>query len=101
MSHSRRSATFQQESAELLGLDALTWLMGQDAAARRFLALSGLDPAALAAGAGRPETLAAVLDFLMQDEGLARGFATAHGLAPERLHAARARLAGGDPPHWT
>ena len=43
------------------------------------------------------EVLAAVLDFMLADEGLLRGFAAAEGIDPKRVHAARRALPGATP----
>jgi hypothetical protein len=80
---------------------ALAMIAEQPETLARFLALTGIGPATLRLSAARPEFAGAVLDFLLTDEALARGFAGLHGLAPEALMAARAALPGGDAPHWT
>jgi hypothetical protein len=77
------------ENAEILGLEALAWLAGEDGALERFLAASGVDQAALRAAAGRPETVLAVLDFLLANEELLLGFCSGGGIDPRMIHHAR------------
>ncbi len=78
---------------QALGLQALAWTLADDARAQRFLALTGLDPADLRAAAGQPATLDAVFGFLEAHQPDLVGCAGALGVAPERLIAARMRIA--------
>jgi hypothetical protein len=57
------------EQAEVLALEALAAMLGNERIAARLLALTGLDVETLRARAGTPEILCAVLDFLMANEG--------------------------------
>ncbi len=91
----------RRESAETLALEALGWLAGDPAAIGAFLAESGLAPAELAAAAGDPGFLAAVLDHVLAEEGRVLACAAALGVRPERFLPARAALPGGEAPHWT
>jgi len=83
-----------RENAEILALEGLTWLAGQEEGFRRFLDLSGMDGGALRAAAGRPETGIAVLDFLLAHEDLLLEFCESAGVEPGALHLARHRLEG-------
>jgi hypothetical protein len=89
------------ETSEILALKALTWLSAQETLMDRFCALAGLAPSDLLVEAERSETLAAVLDFLLQDEQSLLVFCQDHDIAPELPMRARAYLPGGDLPHWT
>ncbi|MBL9053884.1 MAG: DUF3572 family protein, partial [Tabrizicola sp.] len=51
--------------------------------------------------AGDPVFLAAVLDFLLQEDPWVLDFCHQNGLPPQDLQMARAALPGGDLPHWT
>ncbi|MBD3765687.1 MAG: DUF3572 domain-containing protein [Rhodobacterales bacterium] len=90
-----------RDEAETLALQALAWMAGQEGLLAAFLAETGADVAALAAGAHRPEVLAGVLDFLLADDARVTGFARDAGLPPDRPLRARAALPGGALPHWT
>ncbi len=85
----------QTQSAEILGLQALGWLAGDQDALERFMNASGLDLAGLRAAAAQPETAIAVLDFLLANEPLLLGFCEATETRPEAIHAALRRRDGG------
>jgi hypothetical protein len=79
----------------ILALQALAHVASDDAMGPRFLALTGMDGAALRASADRPETLIALLDYLMANEHDLLATAQAIGVKPEAL-ARAARQLGGD-----
>jgi len=81
-----------EEGAEILALQALGWLAGQEERLSRFLALSGLDPASLRAVADSRDTARAVLDFLLSDEELLLDFCEVAQIDPRQLPAYRHRL---------
>ena len=89
------------ETSEILALNALAWLSTQETLIERFCALAGLAPSDLLVEAERSETLAAVLDFLLQDEPSLLAFCDDQDIAPDLPIRARAYLPGGDLPHWT
>lgn len=76
----------------VLALQALAHVAGDEAMGPRFLALTGMDAEALRANAGRPETLTALLDYLMANEHDLVATAQAIGLQPEQLAQAARRL---------
>jgi hypothetical protein len=80
------------ENAEILALEGLGWLAGEEDAIHRFLNLSGIDTDALRAGAGSPEMGLAVLDFLLTNEDLLVRFCETASVDPKDLHLARHRL---------
>ncbi|TQS73158.1 DUF3572 family protein [Rhodobacteraceae bacterium] len=91
----------QQETAQNIALEALSWLAGQDNLIEAFLHNSGAEVDQLRNAAQDPGFLSGVLDFvLMQDEWVLQ-CASVLGCAPERLVHARAVLGGGDQMHWT
>ncbi len=92
---------FRQETAEILALRALAWLAAQEDLVNGFLAATGLSVSDLTQAAARPEMLAAVLDYLLEDESCLLAFCADQGLDPEAPMAARVFLPGGDVPHWT
>ena len=83
------------ERAEILALEGLGWLAGRPEDMQRFLNLSGMDVAALRAGAGTPGVGLAVIDFLMGDEPLLVAFCEDNQLDPRRMQSARFALGGG------
>lgn len=92
---------YTREAAETLGLEALGWLVGQEDLIGVFLGSTGTSEAELRAGAGDPEFLGSVLDFLLMDDAWVIRFCDERGLAYDRLMLARAALPGGDQVHWT
>lgn len=91
----------KRESATEIGQDVLVWLAGRPEDLERLLALSGVDPAGLRAGASDPDFLGFVLDFLLQSDDLVLAFAREAGITPDLPARARAALPGGDVPNWT
>jgi hypothetical protein len=87
--------------AAAIAADALLWLLGRPEDLDAFMAASGLSPGDLRAGAGDPEFLGFVLDFLLADEALLRAFAAETELPPDAPRRARLALPGGDAPEWT
>ncbi len=87
--------------AEVVALRALGWIAGEEDRLGAFLAATGTSPADVRARAQDPDFLAAVLDFLLQDETSVIGFCDAEGLSYDTPGQARAGLPGGDVMHWT
>jgi hypothetical protein len=77
------------ERAEILGLEALTWLVSEPDALARFLAASGVSGAELREVAGSPELTLAILDFLLANEPLLLAFCETSGSDVASLHRAR------------
>ena len=84
------------ERAEILGLEALAWLVGDPAGLERFLAASGVDGAELRAAAGSTGLTVAILEFLLANEDLLLSFCESAGTSPAALHQARHVLGGAD-----
>ena len=82
------------ERAEVLALEGLGWLAGQEDGIQRFLNQSGIDAASLRDAAGTREMGAAVLDFLLGHEDLLLPFCESISVAPKQVHLARHALGG-------
>lgn len=91
----------KSEAAELLGLQALAWLAGQDDLFATFLGSTGATAEQVAEAAGNPAFLGAVLDFLLMDDAWIIAFCDTAGLAYAMPMQARAVLPGGQAMHWT
>jgi len=91
----------EREAAELLGLRALGWIVGQDELSSAFLGSTGAGADDLRERAGDPEFLGFVLDFLLSDESALLAFCEEMNIKPDRPFRARAGLPGGDLPNWT
>ena len=85
------------DDAQTIALKALTFVLADDNARRRFVGQTGLDGESLRAQAGDAAFLGGVLDFLLADETLLIGFCEATELAPEAPGRARAALPGAVP----
>lgn len=88
------------DTAEVIALGALGWLVEADLL-DTFQSATGAERETIRAAAGDTDFLAAVLDFVMMDDGWVRSVCDAQTLPYERLMQARAALPGGDLPHWT
>ncbi len=78
--------------ADVLGLQALVWTIGEPDRASRLIAVTGLDPDDLRARAGEPAVLAAVIGYLESYEPDLVACASALNVSPEALVAAHAAL---------
>jgi hypothetical protein len=75
-----------------LAQQALAFLAAEPSRAARFLTVTGLDPATVRQRGGDRDFLAAVLQFLREDESLLLVFSTEMAVRPERVAEAQARL---------
>lgn len=89
------------EKAEVIGLTAITWLVGNDDLLPVFMGATGAGVDDLKDGAANPEFLGAVLDFLMMDDQWVMAFCQANSLPYETLQQARMALPGGTYMNWT
>ena len=94
MSRFKRPKSTCDADAEGLALAALVFLTEDPGRLTRFLGDTGIAPGELAAAAGEPHTLAAVLDFVLADESLLLVFADHAGIDPAAVEPARAAFAG-------
>lgn len=82
------------DEAEILAINALGFLAADGERLQRFMDLSGLDVAALRAGASNPAFLGGILDHLLADESLLLIFAEDQQMRPERIAELRRKLPG-------
>lgn len=92
----RQTPTLDRKAAELLAIEALSFLADEPERLGRFLALTGVSPGEIRAQAHELSFLAAVLDHIAGDESLLFAFADASGHNP--LGVARACTTLGGPP---
>ncbi len=90
-----------QQSAEILALEALSWLVGNDELLPVFLGSTGTSEADIRQNAKNTEFLASVLDFLLMDDAWIMAFCEASDYAPDYPMRARAALPGGAQVNWT
>jgi hypothetical protein len=85
-----------REVAEIVAVQALSFIAGDPARLGAFLAESGIGPETLRAAATDPQFLGSVLDFVMRDDATVQAFAAASQLHPTNIAAARQALADPD-----
>ncbi len=86
-----------REVAEIVAVQALSFIAGDPTRLGAFLAESGIGPQSLRAAASDPQFLVSVLDFVLRDDATVKAFAKTSELHPTNIAAAREVL--GDP-HW-
>jgi Protein of unknown function (DUF3572) len=84
-----------REVAEIVAVQALSFIAGDPERLGIFLAESGIGPETLRSAAADPHFLGSVLDFVMRDDVTVKAFADASKLHPTNI--AAARLVLGDP----
>ena len=84
-----------REAAEIVAIQALTFVAGDPERLGLFLAETGIGPDTLRKSAADPKFLASVLDFVLRDDASVNAFAKASELHPTNIMAAREVL--GDP----
>jgi Protein of unknown function (DUF3572) len=95
------SPELQQESAHVIALQALAWIVSDDDRLAGLMAESGIDPGTLRSRADAPDVLGAVLDHLLRDDQAVIAFCDSLALPYTAPMTARAALPGGDTLHWT
>ncbi len=86
-----------REVAEIVAVQALSFIAGDSERLGAFMAESGIGPQSLRAAASDPQFLVSVLDFVLRDDATVKAFAKISELHPTNIAAAREVL--GDP-HW-
>lgn len=84
-----------REAAEMVAVQALSFIAGDPERLGQFLAETGIGPDTLRSAASDPKFLINVLDFVMRDDATVKAFANAAEIHP--THVAAARQALGDP----
>ena len=86
-----------KQVAEIVAVQALSFIAGDPERLGQFLAESGIGPESLRAAATDPHFLANVLDFVMRDDATVKAFAEASELHPTNIAAAHQAL---NDPKW-
>ena len=90
-----------QEAAEVVALQVLCWLAGNEELLPVFQGSTGASEADIRAGAGDPAFLGSVLDFVTMDEAWVMQCCDYLGLPYETPMRARQMLPGGEQVNWT
>ena len=86
-----------REVAEIVAVQALSFIAGDPERLGAFLAESGIGPETLRTAATDPHFLTHVLDFVLRDDATVKAFANASQLHPTNIAAAHQAL---NDPHW-
>ena len=86
-----------RQVAEIVAVQALSFIAGDPERLGLFLAESGIGPETLRSAAGDPHFLASVLDFVLRDDATVKAFAAASQLHPTNIAAAHQAL---NDPQW-
>ena len=86
--------TFDYEEIKALAHEALLEILEDAHRSQRFLAVTGTTPQQIRSEMDRPEFIAAILDFMMEDEAFLKDFADSQDLNPAAITLARLRLPG-------
>ena len=78
-----------KEVAEIVAIQALSFVAGEPERLGLFLAESGIGPETLRQAASDPQFLVSVLDFVLRDDDTVKTFAKASELHPTNVAAAR------------
>ncbi len=78
-----------REVAEIVAIQALSFVAGDPERLGVFLAETGIGPETLRSAAADPRFLAGVLDFVLRDDATVKAFAAASELDPATIAAAR------------
>ena len=81
-----------REVAEIVAVQALSFIAGDPERLGLFLAESGIGPETLRTAAADPRFLASVLDFVMRDDATVKAFSDAAKLHPTNVAAAHQAL---------
>jgi hypothetical protein len=81
-----------RQAAEILSIQALSFIAEEPQRLSRFLELSGIDAARIRTAADEPGFLAGVLEHMLSHESLLVAFAERAGIDPAEIARARAAL---------
>jgi hypothetical protein len=84
----------EREAAETLAIAALNYIIADEDLLQRFFAETGMAPDTLREAAKSPNFFSFVLDFICSNDETVLGFAAQEKMRPEKIVAARTRLAG-------
>jgi len=93
----KKSVHNPREVAEIVAIQALSFIAGEPERLGLFLAESGIGPETLRKAAADPRFLASVLDFIMRDDATVKAFAGVSQLHPTNIAAAHQAL---NDPEW-
>ena len=90
----KKSRHNPREVAEIVAIQALSFVAGEPERLGLFLSESGIGPETLRSAAKDPQFLVSVLDFVLRDDETVQAFSAASQLHPTTIAAARQALGG-------
>jgi hypothetical protein len=93
----KKSIQNAREVAEIVAIQALSFIAGDPERLGAFLAESGIGPETLRTAAADPRFLSSVLDFVMRDDATVKAFASVSELHPTNIAAAHQAV---NDPQW-
>jgi hypothetical protein len=90
----KRPSSAAREAAEILAIQALSFIAAEPERLNGFLNATGLTPNRLRESANEPDFLAGVLEHMLSDESLLLAFADSAAIDPADITRARIALGG-------
>ena len=90
----KRPSSAAREAAEILAIQALSFIAEEPERLAGFLGATGLTPDRLRESANEPDFLAGVLEHMLGDESLLLAFAASAAIDPAAVARARSALGG-------
>jgi hypothetical protein len=89
-----------REAAEIVAIQALTFIADEPERLARFLDMTGIEASQIRSAARDPGFLAGVLEHMLGDESLLIAFASSAGIDPAEVANARGALGNKRDRHW-
>ena len=89
------------EAAQVVAIQALAWLVGNDELLPVFMGSTGISAEDLKARVEDTSLLVSVMDFILMEDQRVLDFCEVAGFDPHKLQYVRYTLPGGEMVHWT
>ena len=89
------------EKAELIAINALTWVLQNPSYLSSFIGITGVTPIDFRKHATETEFLGSILDFVLSKDKYTLEFCASHDYEQESISIARQFLPGSHLPNWT
>lgn len=89
-----------QDQAEILALQVITYITGDENALKHLMAYSGMGVHDIRENLKDPAFLGGILDFMLNNEAILLGFSEHNETPPELILHARRTLPGGEGNLW-
>ena len=89
------------EAAQVVAIQALGWLMGNNELLPVFMGSTGISAEDLKASLEDTSLLVSLMDFILMEDQWVLDFCDVSGFDPHKLQSVRHALPGGEMVHWT